>query len=66
MSFDYIERTYGVKAKRGQRVVAYGKPGVVTGTEGQYLTIRLDGQKHSNPYHPTDGLEWPQPSPITE
>jgi hypothetical protein len=58
MSFDYIKSYYGVDAKRGQRVTAFGKPGVITGTEGQYVCIRLDGQKNSNPYHPTDGINY--------
>ncbi|MFP3187241.1 MAG: hypothetical protein RXR20_27320 [Paraburkholderia sp.] len=58
MSFDYIKSYYGVDPKRGQRVTAFGKPGVITGADGQYVNIRLDGQKHSNPYHPTDGIDY--------
>jgi len=58
MGYDYVKQYYGVDWKRGQRVVAYGKPGVITGTEGQYLRIRLDGQKHSDNYHPLDGIEY--------
>ncbi len=58
MSFDYIKSYYGVDVKRGQRVEAYGKPGVITGADGQYLRIRLDGQKHSNNYHPIDGINY--------
>lgn len=58
MSFDYIKQYYGIDAKRGQRVIAYGKPGVITGAEGQYLCIRLDGEKHSNNYHPEDGIKY--------
>lgn len=58
MSFDYIKSYYGVDAKRGQRVVANGKPGVITGADGQYVTIRLDGEKHAKPYHPIDGIDY--------
>lgn len=57
-SLEYIKQYYGVDAKRGQRVIAYGKPGVITGADGQYIRIRLDGQKHSDNYHPTDGIEY--------
>ncbi len=51
--FDYIAKTYGKTFKRGQRVLAVGKPGVVTGAT-HYVDVRLDGMKHSNPYHPDD------------
>lgn len=56
--FDYIQRNYGVDPKRGQRVLAYGKPGVIVGADGHYLRIRLDGQKHANNYHPTDEIDY--------
>ncbi len=57
--FDYINRAYAMNVKIGQRVIAYGKPGVVAADRGNYIGIRLDGEKHINNYHPTDGLEWP-------
>ncbi|WP_434779229.1 hypothetical protein [Neisseria sp. Ec49-e6-T10] len=38
------------------RVNAYGKNGVVTGTNGAHLLIRIDGEKGSDPYHPTSGI----------
>lgn len=57
MTFDYIDKAYGVRAKRGDRVIAIGCPGVITGTDGQYLRIRLDGLKHSHNYHPTYKIE---------
>lgn len=58
MSLEYIRTTYGVPAYAGKKVIAYGKPGVITGTSGAHLKIRLDGDKHANPYHPTDGIEY--------
>lgn len=58
MSLEYIRNHYGVKAMKGGRVNAYGKPGVITGASGPHLLIKLDGEKHSNPYHPTDGIEY--------
>lgn len=53
MSMQYIRRTYGVPAKRGGRVTYKGKPGMITGSSGQYLRIRIDGQKATRRYHPT-------------
>lgn len=52
--FSYIRRYYGVPAKRGMRVTYQGKPGVITGTSGPHLRVRLDGEKNSLPYHPSD------------
>ena len=54
MGMDYIRKTYGVPAKRGMRVIAYGKPGVITSAHGPHLMIRLDDYKHPRPYHPSD------------
>jgi hypothetical protein len=53
MSFDYIERTYGRRFARGQKVLALGKVGVVTGAT-HYVEVRIEGLKHSNNYHPSD------------
>ncbi|MCA3247422.1 MAG: hypothetical protein ING29_13195 [Azospirillum sp.] len=58
MSLDYIRSYYGVPAKKGARVEAYGKPGVITGASGPHILIRLDGHKNAHPYHPTDGIEY--------
>jgi len=55
-SLEYVRNYYKVPAKKGGRVVAYGKPGVITGGQGQYVLIKLDTLKHANPYHPTDGI----------
>ena len=56
MSMEYIRNTYGVPAKRGMRVTAYGKPGVITGAKGAYIMVRLDGKTFSLPHHPTDEI----------
>lgn len=58
MSMEYIRRTYGVPAARGAKVVADGQPGVITGSAGQYLRIRLDGDSRSGRYHPTSRMEY--------
>lgn len=67
MSMDWIRSHYGVPAKRGGRVEytscegskdAAGKLGIITGTRGPYLLVRLDGYKHSSSYHPTWQLRY--------
>lgn len=63
MSIDYIRRYYGVPAKKGGRVEYTGggaKPqfGTICGADGAHLTIRLDGMKHTMPYHPTWELRY--------
>jgi len=66
-NMDWIRSNYGVPAKRGGRVEYTpcegskdkpGKLGTITGVNGPHLLIRLDGQKHSNPYHPTWQLRY--------
>lgn len=60
---DWIRKTYGVPAKRGGRVEYTGQgkavQGTITGARNGHLLIRLDGQKHSRPYHPTWELRYP-------
>lgn len=62
MSIDYIRRYYGVSAKKGGRVEYTGgaEPqfGTICGAQGAHLTIRLDGMKHTLPYHPTWKLRY--------
>lgn len=57
-SFDYVRRYYGVPAKRGMRVVANGKPGVITSGAGERIRIRLDGDKGSAHWHPTWHIDY--------
>ena len=66
MSMDWIRSHYGVPAKLGGRV-EYTRSegstdapamGTITGTDGQYLKVRLDGEKHTLPYHPTWQLRY--------
>jgi hypothetical protein len=54
---NWINNNYGTQYRRGQRVIAYGEKGVITGADGQYLRIRIDGDKFAQNYHPTDGIE---------
>lgn len=60
MSMSYIREYYGVPAKRGGRVEIasskFGgalKRGTITSAD-HYVYVRIDGMKHSRPYHPTD------------
>jgi hypothetical protein len=57
MSMDYIRRTYRVPAKRGGRVEYNGEGhsehGTITGADGHYLRVRLDGFRHAANFHPT-------------
>jgi hypothetical protein len=54
----YVRDYYGVPAYKGVKVTAYGKQGVITGADGPHVSIRLDGEKNSRPYHPTDGITY--------
>ncbi len=56
--FDYVRRYYGVPAKRGMRVIADGRPGVITSSAGNYIRVRLDGERRSGYWHPTWNMEY--------
>lgn len=64
MTMGYIRKTYDVPAKRGMRVIANGRPGVITSSRGPHLMIRLDGHKNPLPYHPTENIKYDDLSPI--
>ena len=64
--FEYINRAYRLSMGRGTRVrytpdgvasKASGRLGTVTGAEGAYLRIRMDGDSFSLLYHPKWELE---------
>lgn len=62
-SFEWVNQNYGLSVRHGQRVKYTGRPGVelfgkVTGVEGGYVMIKLDGQRHSFHYHPTWELSY--------
>lgn len=54
----YVRDYYGVPAYRGVRVNVYGKDGVIEKGQAAYIMVRLDGDKHARPYHPTDGVTY--------
>lgn len=61
-NMEYIRKTYGVPAKRGARVKYTGgkEPcfGSVTSSDGCYLRIKMDDEKHTGLYHPTWKIEY--------
>jgi hypothetical protein len=58
MGMKWIREYYKVPARRGVQVRYRGWAGVITGATGQYLRIRLNGDKRSDVYHPTWSLEY--------
>ncbi len=65
MSMEYIREHYGVPAKRGGRVrfAPDGNrylacEGVIVGSRGAHLRIRMGEEKRSGLYHPTCDLEY--------
>jgi hypothetical protein len=66
MSIGYICKRYGVPAKRGGRV-DYSEDGVhefgtITGADGHYLRVRIDGWKESGNFHPTWNIRYLSPA----
>lgn len=57
MSAEYVRHYYGVDFKRGDRITVDGKPGTVVSFPGQYLGVRLDGEKHTERCHPKWRIE---------
>lgn len=57
---EYVQQYYQVPACIGRRVIAYGKPGVITADFGHYVGIVLDESTKRQPgrYHPVDGIEY--------
>lgn len=58
----WVRKYYGVPAYRGGRVIYDGEGrdefGTITSASNGRLNIRLDGQKHPNPFHPTWKLRY--------
>ena len=59
-SLDYIRRYYNVPAYQGQQVTYRGDPAVVVGAKDQYLKLRFQNQKATDPrlFHPTWKIEY--------
>lgn len=56
--FDYIKEYYNVPADEGVKVRFESKPGVITGSLGAHILVKLDGESESRPYHPTWHMEY--------
>ena len=63
MTAAYVRRYYGVPAKRGMRVVADGKPGLIVGFSDQYIRVRLDGERVVRNWHPAWHMEYAEVTP---
>jgi hypothetical protein len=51
--FDYIRNAYGLNVGKGTRVTVGGKLGTVTGAT-HHVLVRVDGERHAEPWHPSD------------
>jgi len=65
MSLISIRKTYGVPAYRGRRVKftpngseLLASEGVIVGSKGQYLRIRMGNETKAGTYHPTYELTY--------
>lgn len=63
----YIRDYYGVPARLGSRVTYSGgqqpQAGTITGFDGAYLRIQLDGEQEVCNYHPTWKIEYAAVTP---
>ncbi len=59
---EYVRKAYKVPAKRGGRVAYTGSGVIELGTicsaRNGHLNIKLDGLRHTMPFHPTWKLEY--------
>jgi hypothetical protein len=58
--YEYVRNYYGVPAFVGGRVKIGQREGVLVRARSDlhYIHVRLDGQKHSVPAHPTSEVEY--------
>lgn len=61
MSARYVRERYRVDYKRGDHVMVDGRPGIIVSFPGQYLGIRLDGERRTSRCHPTWRVSRRQP-----
>jgi hypothetical protein len=57
-ALQYVRDYYQVPAYKGVRVNVYGKSGVIVGGDGPYICVKVDGEKRTGNYHPTDGVTY--------
>ncbi len=58
MSMESIRQKYNVPAKRGMDVIAQGRKGVIVGSKGLYLRVRVEGEKNIISFHPEWEMEY--------
>ena len=55
---EYIRKRYNVPAKRGMKVIAQRRNGIIVGARNGYLLIRIEGEKDILSFHPTWKMEY--------
>lgn len=58
MSMKWIRKHYNVPAKRGMEVIAERRHGVIVGSKGEYLRVRIDGEKNIMSFHPEHEMKY--------
>jgi hypothetical protein len=58
MSLEYIREVYNVPARRGMKVIAHGRNGIIVGAKGPHLRIKIQGEKNILSFHPTWEMEY--------
>ena len=58
MSMKWIRKHYNVPAKRGMEVIAQRRHGIIVGSKGEYLRVRIDGEKNIISFHPTHEMKY--------
>jgi len=58
MSMKWIRERYNVPARRGRKVIAQGRKGVIVGSKGEYLRVRVEGEKNILSFHPEFEMEY--------
>lgn len=55
---DYIRNYYNVPVEIGVRVRYQGKPATIVGAQNGHVLLRMDGDRHTIPCHPTWEMEY--------
>lgn len=55
---EYIRKKYKIPVKRGMKVIAQGRNGIIVGAKNGYLRIRIESKKNISSFHPTWEIEY--------
>lgn len=60
MICEYVQKTYGVPAEIGRRVMVYGRPGIIAADRGHYIGVNFDADKPGviRNAHPTSEVQY--------